>query len=337
MNTTIFLKLFERMIEMYEELLDNLYRIEIPLPKSPLKYLNSYLIKSEDRNLIVDTGLNREECFTEMTAALKALDVDPAKTDFIITHHHADHFGLVARLIVEGSRVFMGAVEKHTIENFPGFEALARYAMKNGFPEGELRDAINNHPGFRFGIGKLPEITGIEDGETRSVGGYRFQCIHTPGHTPGHICLYEPDRKVLLAGDHILIDITPNIQCWSDEGDPLNRYIESLDKVYTLDVERVFPGHRRLFPTFRERIDGLKTHHEQRADEILEVLDGKTKTGYEVASMMTWDIACNRWNDFPVAQKWFATGEAIAHLRYLETAGNVVRRPNGDGFLYTLG
>ena len=124
------------------------------MPKSPLKYLNSYLIKSEDRNLIVDTGLNREECFTEMTAALKALDVDPAKTDFIITHHHADHFGLVARLIVEGSRVFMGAVEKHTIENFPGFEALARYAMKNGFPEGELRDAINNHPGFRFGIGQ---------------------------------------------------------------------------------------------------------------------------------------------------------------------------------------
>ena len=165
---------------------------------------------------------------------------------------------------------------------------MARYAAKNGFPEGELRDAINNHPGFRFGIGQLPEITGIEDGETRSVGDYRFQCIHTPGHTPGHICLYEPDRKVLLAGDHILIDITPNIQCWSDEGDPLNRYIESLDRVYTLDVERVLPGHRRLFPTFRERIDGLKTHHQQRADEILEVLDGKTKTGYEVASMMTW-------------------------------------------------
>lgn len=71
-----------------EELLENLFRIEIPLPESPLRSLNSYVIKSSDRNLIVDTGFNRKECLEAMEAGLKELEIDLGRTDFFITHLH---------------------------------------------------------------------------------------------------------------------------------------------------------------------------------------------------------------------------------------------------------
>ena len=64
-------------------------------------------------------------------------------------------------------------------------------------------------------------------------------------------------KKILISGDHILSDITPNIQCWSDQEDPLKNYLASLDKVYQLDVDLVLPGHRRVFKNFRERISEL--------------------------------------------------------------------------------
>jgi glyoxylase-like metal-dependent hydrolase (beta-lactamase superfamily II) len=150
----------------------------------------------------------------------------------------------------------------------------------------------------------------------------------------GHICLYEPDKKVLVAGDHILIDITPNIQCWSDEQNPLKHYLASLDKVAGFEVDLVLPGHRRLIRDHQARIEELKSHHAHRLAEVLAILEGASMTAFEVASRMTWDLKCDHWNDFPVAQRWFATGEAIAHLRLLEEAGKVRRSIVDDLTVY---
>ena len=89
---------------MTEEIFPGLYRIKIPLPESPLKYLNSYVIKSDDKNLIIDTGFNRKECLDAMNNGLKEINVDLADCDFFITHLHADHFGLIAKLAVQNKQ-----------------------------------------------------------------------------------------------------------------------------------------------------------------------------------------------------------------------------------------
>jgi len=91
---------------MIEELLPDLYRVEVPLPRSPLKALNSYIIKGNGRFLIVDTGMNREECLIPMRSALEKLNIDLEKTDFFITHLHADHSGLVGKLSTDSSKVY---------------------------------------------------------------------------------------------------------------------------------------------------------------------------------------------------------------------------------------
>ena len=318
---------------MTEEILPDLYRIKIPLPESPLKYLNSYVIKSDPKSLIIDTGFNRKECFDAMNDGLSKLKINLADCDFFITHLHADHFGLISRLAVNTSRIYFSRPDKELIESWEGFEPMIEYAGKNGFPENELRSALHQHPGYKYGSDWTPDMSVLEDGETITYGKYCFMCVETPGHTLGHVFLFEPEKKILVAGDHILSDITPNIQCWSDKDNPLEKYISSLDKARKLDVGMVLPGHRRLFNDHRARIDELKLHHEKRADEILDILEKGPGNAFEVASKMTWDIKCDSWNDFPVPQKWFATGEAISHLRFL-TEKHLVTKENSSSRIH---
>lgn len=317
---------------MVEQLLPNLYLIRIPLPGSPLGWVNSYVIKGLDRNLIIDTGLNRRECLEAMQAGLGEIEVDLKRTDFYITHMHTDHIALAPKLVQDSSTIYINRPDKEYIENWPGWEAISGSAGLNGFPANELQAAVSNHPGYKYAADVIPEASAVDEGDTFRYGGYCFRALATPGHSRGHTCLYEPAKKVLVSGDHILFDITPNITCWTQEENPLKSYIASLDRIYGLQVDLVLPGHRGLSGDCRKRITELKGHHQSRLEEVLSILKQGPKTAYEVASMMTWDIDCDSWEAFPASQKWFATGEAIAHLRYLEDSGQVFRETKA-GFI----
>jgi glyoxylase-like metal-dependent hydrolase (beta-lactamase superfamily II) len=315
---------------MIEEVRDRLYRIEVPLPNSPLKELNSYVIKADDRNLIIDTGFNRSVCFEAMQEGIRALNIDLSKTDFMITHMHADHAGLISRLATKTSTIYFSRIDARVFDKENNWQSMIDYAQINGFPADELIKALHNHPGFKYSPKTIPDFTLIDDGNVIEMGDYRLQCIGTPGHTEGHICLYDEDKRILFSGDHVLYNITPHIESWAYQINSLKNYMNSLDKVYNLPISIVLPGHRNFFTDLRGRIDELKEHHKLRADEVLDVVESKTKNAYEIAASMTWDIDCASWADFPIAQKWFATGEAIAHLRYLESEGRIQRNTESE-------
>ncbi|MEE9913299.1 MAG: MBL fold metallo-hydrolase [Deltaproteobacteria bacterium] len=310
---------------MADEIMKQLYRIVVPLPNSPLKDLNSYVIKGDNRNLIIDTGFNRSVCYEAMQQGLTQLGIDLSRTDFMLTHMHADHTGLVSRLATPTSKIFFSRIDSQVFDEDNSWQPLIDFAEINGFPADELQKALNSHPGFKYSPETKPVFTLIDDGDVIECGGYRLQCIATPGHTQGHICLYEEDRKIFFSGDHILFDITPHIESWAYTTNSLADYIASLDRVYSLSVDLVLPGHRNFQGNLKNRIDELKTHHHERADEVMDALGGKALNAYHIAAGMTWDIDCETWEDFPIAQKWFATGEAIAHLRYLEGEGRIIR------------
>lgn len=306
---------------MTQEILPKLYRIEVPLPNNPLKSINSYVFMSEERNLVVDTGFNREACRTALEKGFNDLNLDLLKTDFLSTHLHADHQGLIPTFVGEHSRTYMGKVDAQFMTDFDGWRKMFEYGAASGFPVKKLQDALINHPGHKHGPQRALAWTGIGDGDVLTIGQYDLQVIETPGHSWGHICLYEPRHKILLSGDHILGDITPNIQVWDKDDDPLNSYIRSLNKVASLEITRVLPGHRSLIDDCGKRIRELKAHHLARCNEVLDILSTQPHTAYDTASKMTWDITVKSWEEFPLMQKWFATGEAMAHLRYLDNKG----------------
>ena len=318
---------------MIKEIVSNLYCIELPLPQSPLKYINCYVIKGKDRSLIIDTGMNREECKSALFPALKELKVDMAKTDLFITHLHADHFGLTGDLATPTSKCYVGRIDAEMIRGGHFWQELLQIYAKNGFPEEVLKKSMAGHPGIIYNSQRAIELTPVDDGQKIEVGDFELQCIDTPGHSPGHACLYEANKKILFSGDHILFDITPNITYWMLMKDALRSYLASLDKVAHLEVKNVLPGHRKSWHNHQGRIEELKKHHRHRLDEALAALKEREMTAYEVAPHITWKIEFAHWDDFPIVQKYFAFGETLAHLYYLENDG-LIKSYSKNGHTY---
>jgi glyoxylase-like metal-dependent hydrolase (beta-lactamase superfamily II) len=269
--------------------------------------------------------MNRPECMEAMEAYLAALDVDLSRTDFFITHLHVDHLGLVSELVQASSKVYFNFPDHEGLRDPDYWTSRKNAAVINGFPEADVDAAISRNPGFKYQTNLTFDPVLLKEGDTLSCGDYTLRCVETPGHTRGHMCLYEPNKKILFSGDHVLDGITPNISLWSEKGNPLGSYLASLDKMDLLDVACVLPGHREPFTDHRRRIGELRRHHEERCGEILAILKTGKLSAYEVASRMTWDIRCRSWEEFPLPQKWFAGGEAMAHLHYLKGMGLVAK------------
>jgi len=323
---------------MIEEIMSQLYRIEIPLPNSPLKYINSYLIKSGKRCLIIDTGMNRDECREAMTSSIQKLGVDLGQTDFYITHVHSDHVGLAGNMVTPTSKTYLNWKE------IPVFDqvytdiyrtSLFQSHSPHGFPKKTLEEALRAMPGFKFSPAKGVTFSGVEDGTSIETGSYTFQCVETPGHSMGHMCLYEPKRKLLISGDHILFDITPHIGLSLGLDNPLGCYLSSLERIDKLDIKLILPGHRRCGSDHHKRIEEIKAHHKLRLTEIVQSLSHGEQTAYEITSQLTWDLNYPSWKHFPSLQKYLAVDETIAHLKYLEDLGQVQEWESGSRILFS--
>ncbi|HHW06076.1 MAG TPA: MBL fold metallo-hydrolase [Clostridia bacterium] len=323
---------------MVEELFPGLFRTTVPIPQNPLKELNSYVIMGKDRNLIIDTGMNRPECEAAVKENLAELSLDLHKTDIFVTHMHADHSGLIAHLATEESKVYCSPQDEPMInleDNF--FDLMRDFIPLGGFPAANYDDAIKAHPGYKYRCREHIDFTLLQDGDTLQYGDYTLTVVATPGHTAGHLCLYEPGKKILFSGDHILGDITPNISLHTADEDPLTNYLASLEKVRRLPLKTVLPAHRSIIPDGYARIEALKKHHDARANEVLDILRERgEQNAYQVAAHMTWDMTYDDFENLPIAQKWFAAGEALAHLVYLETKGLVKKRLVDEAFFFSI-
>ena len=328
---------------MITEILPGFYQVKLPFPSNPLRDCNVYIVKGGDKSLMVDTGIDFPESRGELLDGIKKLGVDLKRTEFFLTHMHVDHTGNIVVLADDNSTVYFSRpdaaiLDYNSPENRVGRAALS---IQNGFPPGDMTAGgpleRRSHPMRDFAEKRSYRFNYVADGQVIRVGDFAFTCIMTPGHTKGHVCLYEPDKKVFLSGDHILQDISPNISTWRPEENPLADYLSSLNKVYNLEVKLVLPGHRRIFPDLKARIDELKHHHEWRATEALSILSGDGRqTGYQVASHMTWDVSQKTWEEIPVWQRMFATGEAIAHLRYLVVEDKVRQYSDDSRILFSI-
>lgn len=320
---------------MIKEIYKDIYSLEIILPNSPLKALNSYIIKGNDRVIVVDTGFNLEACKENLIEGLGEIGVKIEDTELLITHLHSDHSGLANMFNDLNCNIYTGSIDGQMINNMtekPYWDKILDEKVLFGLEENEVK--LEDHPGYKYALKKKIEFIPLREGDFLEVGDYKFRVMDIPGHTPGHIGLYEENNKLFFGGDHVLDPITPNIAFWGFEYDNiLKTYMDNLKRVRDLDIDYLFPAHRKIIRNHRKRITDLLDHHDERLEEILKALGEESLSIREVSSRISWRIRSNSWEDFPASQKWFAAGEAMSHLEYLYKCGKVDRK-QVDGILY---
>lgn len=277
---------------------DNINAIAIPLPDvSDLITVNVYVVGKGPLTMI-DTGIKAEGSLELIQSQLALSGFNLEDIDrILLTHGHMDHFGLVASIrdtISHPVECFIHAEDEWEMsrENFlheMWSEEMENLLVMLGTPEKEIEKVRRRFSTFKDLGDPVDDISLIEDRDEFSGDGYQIKVIHTPGHTPGSCCFYEKQQKILFSGDHIIKHITPNpLMVIKREyiRDPLYQslkvYLESLEKLASMDVQYVFPGHGEYIANLPEIISIYKAHHQERMDLVWKGLKKKLQPLYNI-------------------------------------------------------
>lgn len=302
-----------------------LHSVPVVFPGNPMRYTLSYVLLDGDECVVVDPGFDSDQGHGQLIAALARLDVGPREiTGIVATHFHTDHLGMAARLASgSGAWIALGNNERRHISAFEDAHeesALDQARMRAwGVPEERLREAAMT-PQSLLDMRRLADPDRrFGDNDILSAAGRNWRIMHTPGHTPGHICLWDDAGELVLSGDHVLPRISPNVSLEiRGDTDPLRRNIESLQKIAGNDHYEVCPAHEYRFRGVGYRARALEAHITERSAEVLAVLSAGASTVYEVARQLTWSRG---WDSLGQLQFRLALSETAAHIRYLATSG----------------
>jgi glyoxylase-like metal-dependent hydrolase (beta-lactamase superfamily II) len=341
--------------EEVAEVAPGILRLQLPIDLPGLGHVNTYALEDGDGVALVDPGLPGEASWRALLTRLDAAGIPLARVHtVIVTHSHPDHFGGAGLLAAEtGARVvtssrfrtiFDGRLDGDAEleerrpdgdgadqpEGEDGELDFRRPAPWGGTIEGPPPDKValfrqrlaNGLPFFR-----VPEPTHrLDDADTITLARREWVALYTPGHTDDHLCLFDPDGGVVLAGDHVLPTITPHISGLV-EGDSLARYVDSLDRVAELaGVTTVLPAHGHPFRDLPQRVEEIKRHHDERLDRLREISAG---LGWATVEALSHELFAPRnWGSM-------AESETYAHLEHLRARGGALVREDA-GLLHYL-
>ena len=321
-----------REVPPVEQLRTDLWSVPVPMPDNPLRYVTSYVFALDGGGLgLVDTGWDSDDAWTALRAGLTAVGGDVTDVrGVLVTHMHGDHHGLSARVReASGAWIAMhpadAAIVRRSAE--ADLEVFIRAQIASMVALGaDEATATSDAPtperlaGLRRQA--IPDRM-LDDGEVADFPGWSLRAVHTPGHTPGHLCFAEQRTGLFLAGDHVLPRISPNISAGpGSDPDPLRDYLASLARVADLDEPvEVLPAHEWRFRGLGLRTAELTRHHEQRLAELLDAIRAHPhSTPWQLAGYLTWS---RPWEQYANAMRMFAVTETDAHLRLLASRGLV--------------
>lgn len=314
-----------------ERVRPGLWSVPVPIPDNPLRYVLVYALELDSGVAIVDAGWNTDIAWTALEQGLDSMGAQMSDVEAVlVTHIHPDHYGLAGR-VREASGAWVAlhpadaAILKARYIDTDDLLATMRDLMiDSGVPDEKLPDLNLASMMIRSQVTMAEPDVLLEDGERPKLGGWDLRAIWTPGHSPGHLCFYSEERELLLAGDHILPRITPNVSVHSQQHlNPLGDFLESLLAVRNLPVEEVLPAHEYRFAGLDARVDELIAHHTDRLVGLERSLAERPgSTAWELTLDMTWS---RPWEDIPPFMQRAANGETLAHLVLLENHDRVRR------------
>lgn len=309
------------------EVSEGIFLLKMPIPYT-LDHINLWLLRDGKGWTIVDSGYYSAEATSLWGAVLNGFCNNEPIQKIIITHFHPDHVGMAQWLADKtGALIYMSQIEylmtHMACHDYSDSQKAQRctYFERFGLAEEQVASLKERIGGYINGVPEAPvSYQRLEDGGEIVINGEAWQLMQFSGHSPGHICLFNVERKVLISGDQILPSISSNVSVLFNESEanPLADFLFSLEQFSVLDNEtRVLPSHGRVFIGVQQRAKTLIKGHQESLDQ-LRAFCKTPRTGKECVDEMFG----NRLSLFNLS---LATGEAMAHLNYLMVCGDVSR------------
>ena len=318
-------------------IVDSLSWARIPMPGS-LGHINSWLLDDADDSgpsiAVVDTGLMLTPCSDAWKALFAGALSDTRISRVVCTHLHPDHIGLAGWLVKRFDvPLYMTRGEwltaRFMIADVRDEAPAEVSAMQRGAGWSEEAVEAARASGWsRMGrmVFRLPYgYRRMTDGQRMQFGRHEWRVVVGSGHSPEHACLLNETDGVLVSGDQVLPRISSNVSMSSGEpdADPLGEWLASIDKLLTLpDDLLVCPAHGEPFKGLHVRLKALRDEHHERLDAMAAALTEPKRAVDCFGLLFKRTIGPDHIG--------LATGETLAHLRYLEVQGRV-RREVRDG------
>lgn len=326
----------KREIGRADRVLPGVWRLRLPITVWPgVPHVNAYAVASGSGVVLFDTGLAEPGGMSHLELALgqAGLGVEHVRL-LVCTHAHSDHYGL-AHTIVErsGCELWMhpehGHMLRHAEDPESWLDRRIEVARQSGVPEEIVQRYMETRRGNDTGIAGVVEadrelVPGVEV-ET-DLG--TWQVHETPGHAPSHVVLHQPERELLISGDHLL----GRVSLYYDFGytpDPAGEFLRSLDVVDALPVQLCLPGHGRPFRDVAGHVKAYREEVTGRIAKVREALREAPKTPFELVPALTGP------DPSPLAANW-AMSEVLCYLRHLEVEGQVQAVGEDDPRQYAL-
>lgn len=300
------------------EVCSGIFELRLPIPFEDGR-INCFLLPAGGGAVdMIDCGMSSDESLGLLRTAVAELGGRGGHVRrLVVTHIHPDHYGGAGELTDgQGAELYLHRLEvpmvhPRYLEVETLVEEVGRYLEVHGVPHAEADFLKNASRHFREFVRPAPPALQLEGTEVLELGGRRLRAEWTPGHSAGHLCLFDLADGILFGGDHLLPDVSPNIGLHPQSTpNPLDDYLSGLRRLAGLHPVLVLPSHGRPFSTVGRRVDELEQHHRRRKEQILEVIGDRELDAYQVATAV-WGRRRNL-HDMRMALQ-----EGLAHLQSL--------------------
>jgi glyoxylase-like metal-dependent hydrolase (beta-lactamase superfamily II) len=314
-----------RELSRADRVLPGLWRLRLPLPWPGVPHVNAFAIAAMDGVVLVDTGLHEPGAMLQLERALHQAGLRLEHVRLLVcTHAHSDHYGLAASIMERsGCDLWMHPNHEHMTKAARdpdlAFERRVEVARQSGVPAALLAEYESARRGRGFGIAEIvmPGRELVPGVEVETDLGM-WQVHETPGHAPSHVVLHQPERGLLLSGDHLL----GRVSLYYDYGyspDPAGEFLHSLDVVDALDVSLVLAGHGRPVRDASALVEANRRAVSERLDRVRAVLGDGPRTPFEVVPhVLDAELP-------PAMMVGWGLSETLCYLTHLERSGEAIK------------
>ena len=319
-----------------ERVLPGLWRLRLPLPWPGVPHVNVWAIAAGSGVVLVDTGLDEPGAMQQLELGLAEAGLRLEHVRLLVcTHAHSDHYGLAGPIVhAAGCELWMHPNHGHMTRAAGDPEQMLERRIEVARQSGVPADALARYESQRrdMGVGVaevvLPDhelVAGVE--VDTDLGAWRV--YETPGHAPSHVVLHQPERGLLLSGDHLL----GRVSLYYDYGytpDPTGEFLSSLEVVDDLYIELVLAGHGRPVRDAHGLIEANRREVHERVGRVRDAIADGPMTPFEVVPKLLGVEAPSQ-----MMVSW-GLSEALCYLSHLELAGEAAQVEGQDPARWAL-